>query len=162
MTYNCITKMQKFIIILVLVTGMAACKKDKFTTAPQISFKSLKPDVTASNNTNSGAAPVLTIKITDSEGDIGFKPGSDTSMIYVKNVLTGKIDSTILPDLQGAGLKNFQAEIDVNLFRVLGCAVSTRPRPRTDTTFIEVYVKDFAKNKSNVLLTPQPVFFRCL
>ena len=40
------------------------------------------------------AMPELTIEITDAEGDLGFI-GKDTAFIYMKNLLTGKFDSTL-------------------------------------------------------------------
>ena len=65
------------------------------------------------------------------------------------------------PDLQTAAKTNFEADIDVTIDKVLDC----RPVPgnllHTDTLYFEFYVKDFAKNKSNVITTPEPVYFIC-
>ncbi len=129
------------------------CKKDKFTTAPQISFKSVSPDA-YSNSTRDENLPVLTIKVTDAEGDLGFKTGKDTSYIYITNLRTNRFDSAVLPDIRQVAVKNFEAEIKVNLKQFLGVPVNRR-----DTIFFDVYVKDFAKNKSNVLKTERPVYF---
>ncbi|GAB2807063.1 hypothetical protein GCM10027043_02500 [Ferruginibacter profundus] len=137
------------------------CKKDKFTTVPQISFKSVKPNGWLSSNTafQKDIAPVLTINVTDAEGDLGFKAGSDTSKIYVKNLINNKIDSSFLPDIKTAAQANFKADITVNLFNVLGGKPGVTTRPRVDTLYFEVYIKDFAKNKSNVIITGDPVYY---
>jgi hypothetical protein len=156
--------MRTTLILAVLVLAFAACKKDKYTTAPQIKFKSISPDVASSDLTsiNKDFAPKLTLEITDAEGDIGFISGSDTSRIYITNPKSGSIDSFNFPDLQTAAGKNFKADVVVNLFNSLECVSPGPVRPRTDTLFFEVYVKDFAKNKSNVITTDNPVYYRCL
>ena len=142
-----------FLIIL-----FAACKKNKFTTIPQIKFKSVKPNTAFSNiPVNQQEIPVLTIHVTDAEGDLGSRPGSDTSYAVIKNLTTGKIDSLRLPDIQQAGTKNFEGDISITLSSFLGA--SSRPRPKTDTLYFEVYIKDFAKNKSNVIRTDDPVYY---
>ena len=102
--------------------------------------------------------PILTLKVTDSEGDLGLT-ATDTSMIFIKNLVTGKIDSTLLfPDLSGGTSKNFQADIEIELNTNFILEGTTRPSPKTDTLFYEIYIKDFAKNKSNTIITKDPVF----
>lgn len=156
--------MRTTLILAVLVLFFAACKKDKYTTAPQIKFKSISPDYVESSLTtlNKEFAPKLTIEVTDAEGDIGFIRGSDTSRIYIKNLKSNNVDSFFLPDIQTAAVKNFKADVIVNLFDALECVNPGPVRPRTDTLFYEVYIVDFAKNKSNVIKTDQPVYYRCL
>ncbi len=155
--YKIIT--MKYILILVVIFLMfSGCKKDKYTTAPQITFKSLKPNQLFSNiSFDKQEIPILTLQITDAEGDLGFKAGADTSKIFIKNLLTNRQDSMFLPVLTNATTKNFQADIKINVLSVI--EGSNRPRPKTDTIFFEVYVKDFAKNKSNVVKTTEAVFF---
>ncbi len=147
-------------ILLIATIGILfiACKKDKYTTVPQIVFKSIKPNAAYSNvPVKQQQIPVLTISVTDAEGDLGFKSLKDTSYIVVKNLLTGKIDSLILPDIQTSAVKNFKGDISVDLANFLG--TSARPSPKTDTLYFEVYVKDFAKNKSNIIRTREPVYY---
>ncbi|MGF2414876.1 hypothetical protein [Ferruginibacter sp.] len=150
--------MRYTLLIVTLAIFFTACKKDKFTTVPQISFESVKPNSAYSNiPLNQQYIPSLTISVTDAEGDLGFISGKDTSKIYVKNLLTGKEDSLILPNISTAAVKDFKGEISVDLSTLLGA--STRPRPKVDTLFFEVYIKDFAKNKSNVIVSGDPVFY---
>lgn len=145
-----------------LIAGLAilfsACKKDKFTTVPQISYKSVKPNTAFSNIPPSQQSiPVLTISVTDAEGDLGFIDGKDTSKVYIKNLLTNREDSLILPNISTASVKDFKGDIEINLASLLGA--SARPRPKTDTLYFEIYIKDFAKNKSNVIKSGDPVFY---
>ena len=155
--------MRYLLILAVLFTGFISCNKDKFTTAPQIKFKSINPDNVTSGLTfnNKDLAPKITIHITDAEGDIGLT-GKDTARVFIKNLLSNKVDSFNMPALQSATSKNFEADVEINLYNTLYCRPGGPPRPRTDTTFYEVYVKDFAKNKSNVVTTDKPLYMRCL
>ncbi|MEI9959123.1 MAG: hypothetical protein WDM90_23055 [Ferruginibacter sp.] len=141
-----------------VILFFTACKKDKYTTAPQIEFKSINPNSAVSNiNCNFQDIPVLTLHVTDAEGDLGFINGSDTSYVFIKNLINNKLDSAKLPDIRRAAVKNFSADIDINLCGFL--AKSTRPNPKTDTLYFEVYVRDFAKNVSNTIKTTDPVYF---
>ncbi|MCC7379838.1 MAG: hypothetical protein IT255_10790, partial [Chitinophagaceae bacterium] len=121
------------LVFAIIVLLFAACKKDKFTTAPQITFKSYNPNQ-GSNYSNSTNEPVMTLEITDAEGDLGFIAGSDTAKIYIKNLLTSKEDSLIFPDLRAANKSNFKAEIDLGLLSVLGGRnLPVNQRPYVDT-----------------------------
>jgi hypothetical protein len=144
----------RYNLIIALVAFMlAGCGKDKFNTVPAITFKDIKPD-TYRNGTPDPQLPILTINITDSEGDLGFISGKDTSFIYIKNLNRNQLDSTPLPNIKTIATKNFQADVGIFMKQFLGSL-----RPGRDTLFFEVYVKDFKKNKSNVIKTDKPVYF---
>ena len=75
-------------------------------------------------------------------------------------MLTSKEDSLIFPDLRTAGKSNFKADIEIGLLSVMGGRnLPLNQRPYVDTLYFEVYVKDFAKNKSNVLITDKPFYY---
>lgn len=133
------------------------CEKDKYTSVPQIKFESIEPNPIVFS-TAGGNLPILTIKLTDSEGDFGLRAGSDTSYVYVKNITVPpfKSDSLKFPDLADANRKNLNAEVEVGIKNLM--VPSSRPRPHWDTLYFEVYVRDFAKNKSNVIQAG-PVYF---
>jgi len=152
--------MRKIICIISLLFFFASCKKDKFTTAPQIEYVKLRNNVIDSRDFTA-TYPVLTFNITDAEGDIGFKVGTDTSFIYVKNLLTGFADSLSFPDLETAGKSNFDAEVDLDLKKFVKCRTLPGTPLHTDTLYFEIYVKDFEKNKSNVITSGDPVYFTC-
>jgi hypothetical protein len=145
--------MRYTLVIALFAISFAACKKDKFTTVPQIKFKSIKPNFWPASNLNPTEGPSLTIELTDSEGDFGFEDNKDTSYVYVKNISIAPflLDSLKFPVLNGVNRKDLNVDISVNIRRFL--AQSNRPRPKIDTLFFEVFVKDFAKNKSNVIKT---------
>ena len=147
--------MRLTIFIFALLLTFTACNKDKFTTAPQISFKKFQPD--QGNNYGSVAnQPYLIFEITDSEGDID----TDTARIYIRNTLTNKIDSFSFPEMGSAAGKNFKGDVQVGLFSVMGGRdLPATQRPYVDTLAFEVYVRDFAKNKSNVILAHPFYYF---
>ena len=150
--------MRYTLLFTIAILGFTACKKDKYTSAPQISFKSIEPDVWDNSNLNPTAGPILKFHLTDAEGDFGFQNGKDTSYAYIKNITIPpyKIDSVKFPVLPNQIKKNLSVDVEVLIRSVL--ANSGRPRPYVDTLYFEVYVKDFAKNKSNVIVTDKPVY----
>ena len=150
--------MRYTLILTIAILVFTACKKDKFTTAPQLKFKSISPTVIASSGL--GAEPVLTFNITDAEGDIGIT-SKDTAYIYMKSLLTNDFDSLPFPNLQTASKSNFQADVDFSTRKVFKCKPIPGGALHTDTLYFEVYVKDFAKNKSNVIKTGYPVYYTC-
>jgi hypothetical protein len=147
-----------FLLILACVC-IISCKKDKYTSAPQISYKSIENNFISSAVTNSGPA-FVNFELTDAEGDIGFK-GKDTAFIFIKNLLTGLSDSLIFPDLNKIASKNFLGVVNASLDKVTKCKSLPGNIIHTDTIYYEIYVKDFAKNKSNIIKTGDPVYFRC-
>jgi hypothetical protein len=149
--------MRNTIIILLISLIAVSCGKDKYTTVPQLKFKSVSPDRVGSGVIiGSEAIPLITLSVTDSEGDLGFKTAKDTSYIYIRNLLINRVDSFFLPDIQSVAAKNFQADIRINTFDIL--RGSNRPRPKVDTIRYEIYVVDFKKNKSNIVTT-DPIYY---
>lgn len=149
--------MRYTLIFLVISFFVVSCGKDKYTSVPQIAFKSVKPNAVSSGVIiGSPEIPVITINVTDAEGDLGFKTGVDTSYIFIKNLLINRLDSFFLPDLSTVVTKNYQSDILINTFDIL--RGSNRQRPKIDTLRFEIYIKDFAKNKSNVITT-DPIYY---
>jgi hypothetical protein len=150
--------MRNTIIIFIISLIAVSCGKDKYTSAPQIKFKSVSPNRVLSNvPPNDPNMPLITINVTDSEGDFG-----DTT-VFIKRIINGvphyKLDSFKIPDISSIKTKNFQADIRINSFDILR-GDSTRPqRHKQDTLTFEIYVKDLAKNKSNVIITPDPIYY---
>lgn len=126
----------------------SACKKNKFTSEPQISFQKFQPDQ-GSNKSALNNQPYLIFEITDSEGDLDV----DTAKIFIRNTLTNKLDSFNFPDLKAARGKNFKGDVQVGLFTVMGGRnLPSSQRPYVDTLAFEVYVTDLANHKSNVII----------
>ncbi|MEO7523838.1 MAG: hypothetical protein ABIT58_07070 [Ferruginibacter sp.] len=145
--------MRAIILVLVISVFLMACSKDKYTSAPQITYKSLTSNVY--DNALGSTGPGIIFSITDAEGDIG-----DSATIHIKNLLTN--DSIIIPfpNLNGATKKNFKAEITATVGRLSGCLVANPPG-RIDSLYYELYVEDFAKNKSNTIVTADPIYQQC-
>ena len=158
--------MRYLLVAVIFSVGFISCGKDKFTSAPQIKFKSITSPYFS--NSPNGINPILIIELTDAEGDFGFEEGKDTSYVYVKNVKAPfKLDSFKFPAALSKAVKNnFKGDIEVNLLGEGTGGTSALPglptgaaRPYRDTIFYEVYVKDFAKNKSNVIRTADPILY---
>ncbi len=146
--------------IILLAAIFISCKKDKYTTAPQLTYKGVTPN-TYRKNFPIQNFPIITLNITDAEGDIGFINGSDTSKLFIKNLVTGIIDSSLfLPNISSISTKKFEANIEIVINGTPSAltAGTSRPSPKTDTLYYEIYTKDFAKNKSNIVKTTDPVF----
>lgn len=145
-----------------LLGVMASCNKDKYTTAPQLKDKGFTAN-SANSSINFQNSPRLKLEVTDAEGDLGMIPGKDTSKLFIKNTLTGKIDSLqLFPDLSTVSTKNFRADVEISLFTVLGGrSLPPSQRPYRDTLRFEVWLYDFAKNKSNVV-TSGPFIYQTL
>lgn len=150
--------MMRFSGILSLIIILASCSKDKYTSEPQIEFKSLSPNTYKAGSTVFVQGPILRIQLRDAEGDFGFNDNSDTSYVFIKNITIPPFneDSLKFPSSNGIKRKNFNAEIAVDLKSGSGLLASSG-KP-VDTVFFEVFVKDFAKHKSNVIQTSTPLY----
>ncbi|MFZ1527724.1 MAG: hypothetical protein WAT19_03175 [Ferruginibacter sp.] len=143
--------MKKLMCIIAAGVLLIACSKDKFNTVPEIKFKSLSPDFFNGGLITNVVTPQLTIKLTDAEGDFG-----DTSYVYVKNLRNDPVtlDSILFPEIVGISKKNLDVNVTVDFkggHDLLRSPPRPLPRPYYDTVFYEVYVKDQAKNKSNII-----------
>jgi hypothetical protein len=141
--------MRYIILFAAVIIFNISCNKDKFTTVPQLKYKSISPNTLKGGTTTIGGFPKLAFEITDSEGDLGLKIGKDTALIYVKSLRTNTTDSLLFPNINELAQKRFSATVEVSMEAPIflsGLNTSSK-----DTLFYEVYVKDFAKNKSNVI-----------
>ena len=157
--------MKYLFFAIIMVAVFYSCKKSDGNAAPVVKFKKITSPFLSSNLTG---FPVLTLEVLDADGDYGFTPGKDTSYIYIKNVSYApfKLDSFPFPsNLSGANIVNTKVLADINLKNGVNGAgsgiltFSTRPNPKTDTLYFEVYMKDFKKNKSNVIRTDDPLLY---
>lgn len=146
--------MMRIIVSMALIAlFFVACNKDKYTSAPQIEYKELTSNIYINTTDPNFETPKIRFSITDAEGDLG-----DTAYIHVKNLVNGRIDSFRFPNLDGATRKNLKANVTVE---VLGGCEGNFPPGHIDTMFYEVYVTDYAKNKSNTITTTEPVYQEC-
>lgn len=137
-------------LIAIIALGLTACNKDKYTTAPQIKFKEFSPNVWRGGLSE---VPVMILTVTDAEGDLGMIAHKDTAYIYIQDPRTPDLDSIAMTDISSGTGKNFEAELRINLKQVF------TPLQTPDTIYYDVYIKDFAKNKSNVIRTDKPAYY---
>ncbi len=158
----------RYLIIALLGTVIFfSCKKSDGNSAPKIKFKSITEEIPNA----AGGRPILTIQVSDDDGDLGFNEGIDTSYIFIKNLTVApfRMDSFKFPaslaQIPKSTFKVYQdVDIDLNANpgpgRALAYASSVLTNtPRRDSAYYEVYVKDLGKNKSNVLKTDNPLVF---
>jgi hypothetical protein len=143
--------MKYLVLFFAAIILFTSCNKNKFTTVPQLTYKSITPSTFKRGTTStSGNIPKLIFEITDSEGDVGIVPSKDSAFIYIKNLKMNELDSVLFPNVKPISFKNFTATVEVKLdgkpsfLRVPNGSVK-------DTVYYELYVKDFAKNKSEVI-----------
>ncbi len=149
--------MRTILFLVLIVFFMISCSKDKFTSEPKITYSSITPNSWSSDNTSING-PLLKFQLTDLEGDFGFQDTS-VSYVYVRNVADSlsHFDSIPFPPMNIVDKKNLNVEVSVDLGNILPPASAIRPH--TDTLFFELYVRDFAKNKSNIIISGNPLYF---
>ncbi len=149
--------MYKAILFIVICFVVISCKKENYTTQPQISFLSITPSTWYSDNP-SLTGPQLSFKLTDAEGDFGFQDTS-ISFVYIRleNDTLNPPDSLAFPNLPIPNKSNLNVEVSVDIATAL--PPPHFPRPFTDSLYFELYVKDFAGNKSNVIKSTTPFYF---
>lgn len=147
----------KLLILLAIPFVFYACKKDTYTTKPQLSVKSINK-----KELKPGDLLIFQINFTDAEGDI-----QDT--IWVQKI------SRICPSTPGAQflsknkvpeftpVSNLKGVIEIGYAynvsgtgyqTIAGCGI------KNDTTYFKFWVQDKAKNKSDTLITENIVLLK--
>jgi hypothetical protein len=149
--------MRNLLVIIIIILFFTSCKKEVYTSEPVISFISISPNSWTSNNTSLNG-PLLTFSLKDAEGDFGFQDTS-ISYVYIRNVADSLSapDSLAFPDLTINDKTNLNVEVSVDISNALPPPHITHPY--TDTLYFEVYVKDFADHKSNVIRSTTPFYY---
>jgi hypothetical protein len=142
----------RLISVLMIALVFVACEKDKFTTKPQMRFKSVNATEISNND-----VIVLTFDLTDKEGDF-------TDSLWFSKTIKGCsngnfIDSTKLriPE-EFLKTKGMEGEIVITLTRPLrGANVCFVPGggPRPDTSIFKLWTVDKAGNQSDTAFTPE-------
>lgn len=139
--------------LFVLGALLSGCAKDKFTTAPQLTFKSVNTD-----RLQVGERLQITLSFTDAEGDI-----SDS--IYVEQVPDPRCPAGggfkamyKIPSFPTA--KNLKGDIQITY----GYRVSPQLREPlcnfSDTCYFRFMLKDKAQNKSDTISTSRIVLVK--
>ncbi|MEO6328557.1 MAG: hypothetical protein ABIO55_06485 [Ginsengibacter sp.] len=139
--------MRKTFLFSLLILLLSGCKKDKFTTAPQLKYKS-------ANTTTLGRFQTLslTLSFTDAEGDIA---NTLTVLKIVKRCPNGSDGSFVQPYTVPSfpAAKNQQGDIIVSYSYN---DVNPLCSPRNDTAIFKFVLKDKADHISDTAVS-QPI-----
>lgn len=134
--------MKTKILVGLLLVLMAGCKKDKFETAPTLTLKS-----TGERVIPRGGSLNLAFELTDKEGDI-----SDT--LYFKKIRNNRVVRPLLRDSLAFAIPQVvdtrSVLLDMNLDYDLHL-IATQATSANDSLTLQVWIKDKANNKSNVV-----------
>ena len=138
--------------ILLLLIVISGCKKDKFSTRPDIKFKSVN-----TTQLRTGQALQFVISFTDAEGDI-----SDT--IFVQKMephcaLSNFSQLYALPSVPAT--KNLEGDLIVTFGYNNPPYVQIGPRcTQNDTAVFRFALKDKANNVSDTISSPPIIIYR--
>lgn len=140
--------MRYTIIFSILVLLISGCKKDKYTTVPQLKYKSVN-----TKQLHRGETLVFTLSFTDKEGDLTDK------LIYQKVVKgcpgSNFIDSSNAVPTFPSG-KNQAGELLVTLTYN---DVNPQCSPKNDTAIFKFLLRDKALNKSDTAVSDQIIIY---
>lgn len=139
-------KAKVLIVGIITVTIVAiACKKDQFTTRPQLKFKSVNTELVLSNQ-----PLVFYLQVTDKEGDF-----TGQSRVYSEKVSrhcadTETQDSLRIPD-NITTRKDMDVEIEYAFQTPPKCVANSAV---DDTCYFKFWIKDAANNVSDTVTSP--------
>jgi hypothetical protein len=144
----------KILILLAIPVMFYACKKDTYTSKPQISIKEISSTVL-----HQGDLLVFEIAFTDKEGDI-----QDT--LWVKKISRTCPSNTFLdvnlvpdftptPNLKGTLEIGYSYNASNQQYRsIAGCGT------KNDTTYFKIWLKDKANNVSDTISSQDIVLLK--
>jgi hypothetical protein len=138
--------MKIFSSLLVLsAVALASCNKDKFTTIPQVTIKSIKPDVVVSGNVIS-----MKGKFTDQEGDLDsalivYKWYNGTTAVLSDTLVRQSFTDFELPPKTRQGDLSIDFEYNTNN---TGLRPISPPNVRDTTGALGIILIDKAGNRS--------------
>ncbi len=142
------------IILTIFIFLLAGCKKDKFSTIPQLKYKSVN-----TKKLSRGEVITFTLSFTDAEGDL-----TDSLFVqqFVRNCLASNLKRPLykLPEFPTS--KNQEGEILVTYgYEVNGTVPLVSPKcNRNDTAIFRFVLKDKAQNKSDTVSSDPIIIIR--
>ncbi|MDR6339205.1 hypothetical protein HNQ91_002256 [Filimonas zeae] len=139
-------KAKVLIVGIITVTIVAiACKKDQFTTRPQLKFKSVNSELVMSNQ-----SLVFYLQVTDKEGDLRGE-----SRVYSEKVSRHCADAQVIDSLRIpdniTSRKDLDVEVEYAFQSPPKCVANSGP---DDTCYFKFWIKDEAKNVSDTIISP--------
>lgn len=148
----------KLLTVTAILLIAVACKKDQFTTRPQLEFKQVNGLVFSH-----GGLITFMIEFTDKEGDIDsiwiqrvseVCPTTGDYITPVRQPMPSEFDQT----------KNVKAEFAINMAynisNVQGFPYFRACGNKNDTAYFRFWVKDKAGNSSDTVASPNIVFLK--
>ncbi len=156
----------KILLYLFFAATFAMCiRPPDYPVEPQIEFVGMTK-TTMRQGFGSEDSVYYTLSFTDGDGDLGGVSGKDSLNVYITDKRNNKpVEQTFrIPFVPEAGANNgISGEIRFLMFTT--CCLSLEPciatpsRP-TDTLSYDIYIKDRAGHKSNVVQT-KPIILLC-
>jgi len=137
-------------IALIIALGMIACDKDKFQTVPQLTLRSISPEVVGV-----GDNLRMNVEYTDKEGDVSDSLFIIRQRLNKKKPVTSPESPYDIPTFPTMGKGEF--EITLSYYTHLTFNLTPIPIPgmsknEIDTLRLKIVAKDKAGNKSDTLV----------
>lgn len=137
----------KLLIAVATILCFTACNKDKFTTKPQLKFKSVNADIFPK-----GSQVSFTLTVTDKEGDI-----KDTLWVERVSKVCPDLRSLVVPYELPDFLKTKSLEADFivtyNYGTITPPSIDGCPN-KDDSSYFRFWIKDKADNTSDTVQSP--------
>jgi hypothetical protein len=147
--------MRSYLVLMATATLiLGACKKKaNIGTSPIITYQRLVPNTVQSGSAKDTVNIIFTIQ--DGDGDIGNDPQTGVHDIYLKDSRSNQENPYFLPTIPSDAIipgEGINAACTLRVYASLFLLL--RPdHPDGDTLDYEIYVKDKAGHKSNVIKT---------
>jgi hypothetical protein len=150
-----------FIFLVITCVVVVACNKDKYTTKPQITFKSVN-----TTTVQRGQALIFRLEFTDKEGDLSGSASAPDSMLMVQKITrnceqSNNIAYYKLPEFPE--MKNSKGEIVVSYAYGVGFGYPPLFEPQcafNDTCVFRFILKDRHGNVSDTATSPEIVLIK--
>jgi hypothetical protein len=146
--------MRNAIVLSMMIFLLAACKKDKYTTKPQLKYEGVN-----TKQLRSGEVINFRLSFTDAEGDL-----TDSIFIiqFSKNCAASNLPARKYQIPEFPTTKNQKGEIRVTLgYNVQTLVPIANPAcNRNDTTIFKFVLKDKAQNVSDTAFSDQIIIYR--
>ncbi len=145
--------MRYTLLISILILFLFSCKKDKYTTAPHLTYKSVNTKAL-----HQGETIVFVLSFTDAEGDVVSALSSDSSLLVKKVVPKCAASSfnQFYPIPSFPASKNQSGDITVTYNYN---SIPPKCYPKNDTAVFKFVLMDKAKNKSDTAVSDQIIIY---
>ena len=139
-------------LALIIVFGTIACDKDKFQTVPQLTLRSMSPEVVPVNGTLR-----LNIEYTDKEGDVSDSLFIVRQRLNVRGPIQLAPGPYDVPDFPHTDKGEFEISLAYQAGLIFGLPPIRIPgsnpvKNEIDTLRLKIVAKDKAGNKSDTLV----------